>query len=98
MIRAARYVLQHQGHMRKIIVACDFSEDVLGGVERGEKYQQDALILRTMRQAYEFFDQQLGILGKEEAEVLDSSSKEKRIFQQLQRTKGLYTNLHNREY
>lgn len=54
---------------RDAIVACDFSGDVLDGVDRGEVYQHEALILRTMRQDYELFNQQLGILRKEEAEV-----------------------------
>ena len=49
---------------RDAIIACDFSRDVLEGVDRSEKYQRDAYILRRMRADYELFNQQLSILGR----------------------------------
>lgn len=65
---------------RDAIIACDFSGDVLEGVDRGEEFQRDAFLLRTMRNDYELFNQQLGILDKEEAEVfVQFISKEKGI-------------------
>ena len=39
------------------------------GVDRQEKFKQEAFTLRTMRLDYELFNQQLGILGDEESEV-----------------------------
>ena len=54
---------------RDAIIACDFSGDVLEGVDRGEEFQRDAFLLKTMRNDYELFNRQLGILDKEEAEV-----------------------------
>ena len=44
---------------RDAIIACDFSGDVLEGVDRSEKYQRDAYTLRRMRADYELFNQQL---------------------------------------
>ena len=35
---------------RDAIIACDFSGDVLEGVDRGEKYQREAYTLRRMRE------------------------------------------------
>ena len=50
-------------------IACDFSGDVLDGVDRGEEFQKEIFLLRMMRKDYELFNQQLGILDKEETEV-----------------------------
>ena len=54
---------------RDAIIACDFSGDVLAGVDRGEKYQKDAYTLRRMRADYELFNQQLCILGRNELRI-----------------------------
>ena len=54
---------------REALVACDFSGDVLEGVDRQEEFKQEAFTLRTMRLDYELFNQQLGILGDEDSEV-----------------------------
>ena len=54
---------------REAIIACDFSGDVLEGVDRSEKYQKDAYTLRRMRADYELFNQQLCILGRNELRI-----------------------------
>ena len=54
---------------REAIIACDFSGDVLEGVDRSEKYQRDAYTLRRMRADYELFNQQLCILGRNELRI-----------------------------
>lgn len=54
---------------RDAIIACDFSGDVLAGVDRGEKYRKDAYTLRRMRADYELFNQQLCILGRNELRI-----------------------------
>ena len=54
---------------RDAIIACDFSGDVLEGVDRGEKYRKDAYTLRRMRADYELFNQQLCILGRNELRI-----------------------------
>ena len=54
---------------REALVACDFSGDVLEGVDRGEKYRKDAYTLRRMRADYELFNQQLCILGRNELRI-----------------------------
>ena len=46
------------------IIACDFSGDVLEGVDRGEEFQRDAYTFRCMRADFELFNRQLGILGR----------------------------------
>ena len=42
---------------REALVACDFSGDVLEGVDRQEEFKQEAFTLRTMRLDYEVFQQ-----------------------------------------
>lgn len=74
---------------RDAIVACDFSGDVLEGVDRGDVYQNDARILRTMRQDYELFNQQLGILGKEEAEVFGEFIRGEKNLSAIAEDKGI---------
>ncbi|MGN0401507.1 MAG: hypothetical protein ACI4HQ_04505 [Acetatifactor sp.] len=54
---------------RGAIIACDFSGDVLEGVDCSEKYQRDAYKLRRMRADYELFNQQLSILGRNELRI-----------------------------
>ena len=54
---------------RDAIIACDFSGDVLEGVDRSEKYQRDAYTLRRMRADYELFNQQLSISGRNELKI-----------------------------
>ena len=57
---------------RDAIIACDFSGDVLEGVDRGEKYRKDAYTLRRMRADYELFNQQLCILGRNELRIFSN--------------------------
>lgn len=50
---------------REAIINCDFSGDVLDGVDRADLYVRNAYALREMRKDYELFKNQLSILGKE---------------------------------
>lgn len=50
---------------REALLKCDFSGDVLDGVEKSEDYIRDAKILREMRRDYNVFKSQLGGLGME---------------------------------
>ena len=52
------------------IIACDFSGNVLDGVDRVEKFQRDAYILRSMRADFDLFNKQLCILGRNESRIL----------------------------
>lgn len=62
------------------IIACDFSGDVLEGVDRVEEFQRDAYTLRRMRTDFELFNSQLCILGKNESRIFrDYLSGEKDI-------------------
>lgn len=51
---------------REALINCDFSGNVLEGVDRAEMYIRDAYILRDMRKDYNLFNSQLGILGTEQ--------------------------------
>lgn len=51
---------------REAIITCDFSGNVLEGVEREEEFLQDAYTLRSMRNDFELFNRQLSILGRNE--------------------------------
>ena len=64
---------------RDAIVNCDFSGDVMDGVERAEAYIKDAYVLRDMRKDYKLFNSQLGILGQEREMFVLFISKEKAI-------------------
>ena len=65
---------------REAIITCDFSRNVLEGVDRGEKYQRAAYTFRRMRANYDFFNQQLSILGRNELRIFrDHLSGEKDI-------------------
>ena len=46
---------------REALLKCDFSGDVLDGVEKSEDYIRDAKILREMRRDYNVFRSQLGM-------------------------------------
>ena len=62
------------------IIACDFSGDVLEGVDRVEEFQRDAYTLRRMRTDFELFNSQLCRLGKNESRIFrDYLSGEKDI-------------------
>lgn len=50
---------------REALLKCDFSGDVLDGVEKSEDYIRDAKILREMRRDYNTLKSQLGSLGME---------------------------------
>lgn len=51
---------------REALINCDFSGDVMEGVDRAEEFIRDAYLLRDMRKDYELFNRQLSILGKEQ--------------------------------
>lgn len=55
--------------MEEAIKACDFSGDILKGTDRGAEFERDAFILRRMRNDYELFNKQLGILKTDESRV-----------------------------
>lgn len=48
------------------LIECDFSGDVLDGVDKPDAYIRDAYVLRNMRKDYDLFNSQLGILGREQ--------------------------------
>ena len=50
---------------REALINCDFSGDVMDGVDRAEEFIRDAYLLRDMRKDYELFNRQLSILGRE---------------------------------
>ena len=74
---------------REALVACDFSGDVLEGVDRQEEFKQEAFTLRTMRLDYELFNQQLGILGEEECEVFQQFIRGEKDLQTIAEDKGI---------
>lgn len=47
------------------LVKCDFSGDVLKGVDRAEEFVSDAYLLRKMRNDYQLFNKQVETLGAE---------------------------------
>ena len=55
---------------KEAIIACDFSGNVLDGVDRVEKFQRDAYTLRNMRADFDLFNKQLCILGRNESRIL----------------------------
>ena len=74
---------------RDAIIACDFSGDVLNGVERGEEFLKEAFLLRAMRDDYELFNQQLGILSQEEAEVFGQFLRREKRIADIAEDKGI---------
>ena len=50
---------------RDALINCNFSGDVMEGVDRSEEFIRNAYLLREMRKDYELFNLQLSILGKE---------------------------------
>lgn len=64
------------------IRTCDFSDGVLDGVDRCEKFQMDAFTLRQMRADYELFSKQMAILNGSELRIFkEYLSGEKEIAQ-----------------
>ena len=61
------------------LINCDFSGNVLDGVDQAEVYIRDAYILRDMRKDYNLFNSQLGILGTEKETFTKYLLKEKTI-------------------
>lgn len=64
---------------REALLNCDFSGNVLDGVDQAEVYIRDAYILRDMRKDYNLFNSQLGILGTEKETFTKYLLKEKTI-------------------
>lgn len=50
-----------QSIAREALINCDFSGNVLDGVDQAEVYIRDAYILRDMRKDYNLFNSQLAI-------------------------------------
>lgn len=50
---------------RDALINCNFSGEVMEGVDRSEEFIRNAYLLREMRKDYELFNLQLSILGKE---------------------------------
>ena len=48
---------------REALINCDFSGDVMNGVDRVDEFVEHAYLLRDMRNDYELFTRQLSILG-----------------------------------
>ena len=48
------------------LVNCDFSGDIMEGVDCAETYMEDAYVLRDMRKDYALFNSQLSILGTQQ--------------------------------
>lgn len=74
---------------RDAIIACDFSGDVLNGVDRGEEFLNEAFLLRAMRDDYELFNQQLGILSHEEAEIFGQFLRREKRIADIAEDKGI---------
>ena len=64
---------------REALINCDFSGNVLDGVDQAEVYIRDAYILSDMRKDYNLFNSQLGILGTEKETFTKYLLKEKTI-------------------
>lgn len=64
---------------RDAIINCDFSGDVMEGVDCAEVYIRDAYVLRDMRKDYNLFNSQLGILGTEQSLFIKFIKKEKTL-------------------
>ena len=64
---------------REALINCNFSENVLDGVDNAEIYIRDAYILRDMRKDYNLFNSQLGILGTEKETFVKYLMKESSI-------------------
>lgn len=61
---------------RDALINCDFSGDVLDGVDHPEAYMKDAYMLKDMRRDYKLFNSQLCILGKDQEHFVKFISKE----------------------
>lgn len=64
---------------REALINCDFSGDVLDGVDRAEEFVRNAYLLRDMRKDYELFNRQLSILGREKETFEKYLRKEKTL-------------------
>lgn len=51
---------------KEAIINCDFSGDLMDGVDRAEVYIRDAYVLHDMRSDYDLFNSQLCILGTDQ--------------------------------
>lgn len=55
--------------IKEAIVTCNFSGHVFEGISRREAYQENAVLLKGMRQDYELFNRLLSILGHDELRI-----------------------------
>lgn len=84
---------------REAIIDCDFSGDILEGVDRGEEFKREAFLLRKMRNDYELFNRQMGILNKEEAEVFGQFIRKEKCIADIAEDKGIvYESVQQRIY
>lgn len=50
---------------REALISCDFSGDVMEGLDRAEEYMREAYVLKDMRKEYTLFQNQLSSLGRD---------------------------------
>lgn len=65
---------------REALINCDFSGNVLDGVDQAEVYIRDAYILRDMRKDYNLFNSQLGDSGNRKGDIYQVSAERKDNF------------------
>lgn len=50
---------------REALISCDFSGNIMEGLDRAEEYMKEAYALKDMRKEYILFQNQLGSLGRD---------------------------------
>jgi hypothetical protein len=84
---------------RDALVACDFSNGVLEGTDRGELFKKEAFVLRDMRRDYQLFNDQLNNLSEEERQlVLSYIEKGKRLSDLAEELQLEYCSVRQRLY
>lgn len=73
---------------RDALINCDFSGNVMDGVDRAEEYIRDAYLLRDMRNHYELFNQQLSILGADK-EIFEKYLRHEKTLDDIAREQGI---------
>ena len=73
---------------REALINCDFSGDVMEGVDRAEEFMREAYLLRDMRKDYELFRLQLSILGSEK-DVFEKYLRKEKTLLDIAEDKGI---------
>lgn len=73
---------------REALINCDFSGDVLDGVDRAEEFIRNAYLLRDMRKDYELFNRQLSILGREK-EIFEKYLRKEKTLTDIAEEQGI---------